>query len=468
MPRRAVSYAFAMMALVACGGSDLKSVLREYGYAELRPPSNLLQPGTIIRINANGSPGIVCSQEEALGQEVKVLSSDSKSSDLARNTESDFSLDAKYLAQIKTRYQSVENVKLSLHNTKVFTVTLAHALEKAKDRSAGCKDALDVLGKKGVPVTMVQSVLQADVDYAIDFKSSASVEAQAQVLKDLSAKLGGSTSQTTTIKGAALYWGLIDDPDMIQTSSATPNVKVVKVVKDPATGAEVKVTTLLGDKDVVSIDANDLLPPKPVPPRKKGPAPTCKPGSAMPGPGVVNPSQASKDACTSTLDAQGTIHPTAAGWWMQGTMLLWDGGVGECTCEPASTPTAAPPSTSPATPPTSQKPTPPTCPIRCEGSGEATRLRLEGGRTYRFELRNKTVNPHELHVHSEHTDNMLMNVEKSSVGDAFTISDDALKVCSKLARTGGGCHWSCSVDSVKGTARLFTDQLSADFTVSCP
>ena len=60
-----------------------------------------------------------------------------------------------------------------------------------------------------------------------------------------------------------------------------------------------------------------------------------------------------------------------------------------------------------------------------------------------------------------------MLVESSSIGDAFTIKADSLKVCSKLQRTGGGCAWSCSVDVLKGTTRFFTDQLSADFTVTC-
>jgi hypothetical protein len=125
-------------------------------------------------------------------------------------------------------------------------------------------------------------------------------------------------------------------------------------------------------------------------------------------------------------------------------------------------------STSPLGSSSAASPPPPSsCSMRCEGNGEATRLRIDAGRTYRFELRSKTANPHELHVLSESRNSKIMLVENSNVGDAFTLKDDSLKVCSKLRGTGGGCHWSCSVDTVNGLARLFTDQLSADFKVTC-
>jgi hypothetical protein len=127
-------------------------------------------------------------------------------------------------------------------------------------------------------------------------------------------------------------------------------------------------------------------------------------------------------------------------------------------------PTTTEPSAEPMTTPVAAS----ACPVRCQGSGEATRLILEdSNRSYTFTLLAKRLRPRsEFHVLDETSDVFL--VENRNVGEGFTLKPpNAAKVCSKLDGTGGGCHWSCSENEQKNSVLFFTDQMSADFSVSC-
>jgi hypothetical protein len=406
MALRHLAAAVPLLGLViACGGSDLGRVLHDYGYAELRPPSTLTPPGTIIaRQSGWATPEILCPRDSALGMSVNVLSSDSKSSDLARKTEGSFEVSADFLSQIKgdARYKTVETVKLRLMNTKVLALPLSEALDKAKNRSTGCGQAIQLKTRGGASVSMVYSVLQADVVYTVEFDTSIKIDVSTKdnIMKGLAAELGGTygSSGTTTITGTSLFWGLVDDADMLG-SEPVPGVTIAKVVKDPTTGADLKVLSLLPDHPVSLVEANVVPTPAPAPTTTTPPSPAPPP----------------------------------------------------------------PPEPSPAPPP----PVVASCPMTCEGSGDGTRLRLDPQKTYRFVLRAKSVDPHQFHVLLDRQNANIMLVENSSIGNSFTVKDDSLKVCSKLRGTGGGCAWSCSVDTVAGITRFFTDQLSADFTVTC-
>jgi len=109
------------------------------------------------------------------------------------------------------------------------------------------------------------------------------------------------------------------------------------------------------------------------------------------------------------------------------------------------------------------------CQVQCVGSGDGTRLQMEPKTKYRFELVKSDTSgkANELHVLSVQYNNNIMLVERSSPGDAFTMENDTLKVCSKLRGTGGGCAWSCAYDLDKQVVRVFTDQLEATFRYSC-
>jgi hypothetical protein len=64
-------------------------------------------------------------------------------------------------------------------------------------------------------VGLVKSVLKADVVYTVELDDTVSASAKAVILTDLALKLGGSVSSTSSsqIKGADLFWGIITDTD---------------------------------------------------------------------------------------------------------------------------------------------------------------------------------------------------------------------------------------------------------------
>src|SRR4051812_37195577 len=62
-----VLLAASLLFLTAC--PNLGELLRSYGYTELRPPSTLMMPGTIVWVRAKKpmTVGIVCTQQAAMG-----------------------------------------------------------------------------------------------------------------------------------------------------------------------------------------------------------------------------------------------------------------------------------------------------------------------------------------------------------------------------------------------------------------
>lgn len=95
---------FAIL-LSGCATTDIGSKLKEYAFSELKPPSNLTPPGTLITVKDTDPfiVGIICPQANAFGPGVKdrVLSSDSSASTTAKDLTGNFKLDAQYLSRIK-------------------------------------------------------------------------------------------------------------------------------------------------------------------------------------------------------------------------------------------------------------------------------------------------------------------------------------------------------------------------------
>ena len=204
-------------------------VLADYGFVELRPPSTLLPPGTIVRLKSREplQAGIVCTQRAALGPALDLASSDSKATSLGSLDGAGYALDGSVLPflRVKAQYASVEKVTMHLSNVRVIEIPDSTVYDAVARRSSGCKKALKGLaGDPAQTISMIKSVLVADVSYGVEFRSSANLDAAARlsIVQSLGAELGANRSTATagSVSGTALYWGATDDVQLVKTPAA--------------------------------------------------------------------------------------------------------------------------------------------------------------------------------------------------------------------------------------------------------
>ena len=224
--------------LSGCTTTNISSTLEEYGFPELKPPSNLISPGTLITAKGTNPfiVGIICPQENALGQDIKnsILISDSSVSNTAKDLTGTFKLDAKYLSQINANinFKSIESINISLSNVKVLELPDDAVLENIKHRSPSCSAALQLRRKQGARVAMVKSVVSADATYSLKYNTELSAAAKAEITEKVAGELdlGRSSSEIDKVSGTGLFWGLRDD---IELAALLPNTL-------PSTGSGVR------------------------------------------------------------------------------------------------------------------------------------------------------------------------------------------------------------------------------------
>ena len=201
--------------------STLGPVLTENGFVELRPPSNLYEPGTWVEV-LQQSPlnlGIVCGPLDALGlgdsEGVKVSNSIELS--FQSQLKPEFSVDAETIKswQVNLSLGAVRSVNFNLSNIKLMELPDTAVFGGFKNRSQDCDDAIKFRLGNANPVSMVKSVLVADVEYLVDFEGSIDAEAKGEAAKLLAANLGAKIehgqSNNTRIIGQQLVWGIRDD-----------------------------------------------------------------------------------------------------------------------------------------------------------------------------------------------------------------------------------------------------------------
>ncbi len=199
--------------------STLGRQLKSYGFTELQPPSRLVPPGTVIRIiDANPMVvGIVCPQGKAFGAKVTddIQSSKSATSSLAKKLSSSFKLEANYLDRINAKVgaKSVKDIQFKLSNVKIWEIPDTAIYEHVANRATSCTQAIRDRQAQGSKVSLVNSVIEADVDYTLAFDRNLDANIKAKITAEVAAELGGSFSSvgTDNIVGKNLYWGIRDD-----------------------------------------------------------------------------------------------------------------------------------------------------------------------------------------------------------------------------------------------------------------
>jgi hypothetical protein len=227
--------------LCAACTPTLGGTLKTQSYAELRPPSTLLAPGAIVAV-ISPSPlivGIVCSAGESLGAAFSPMESPTATTEVKSKIEKSFTIDASYMNALKAdaKYKSVKNIVLSVSNAKIFELSDAQVRANVVNRVTSCRDAIKDRATRKATLSMITSVVQADVVYRVEFETTGSLDASMKddIVKDLSAQIGVSAgaSGSNSMSGAGLFWGARDDQFLATIGSPPLPEQLRLFLKEP-------------------------------------------------------------------------------------------------------------------------------------------------------------------------------------------------------------------------------------------
>lgn len=197
-----------------CKQATLPDLFKSEGFAELRPPSKLLPPGTMIyKLEENPlQVGIACTQEASLGPGLEVESSGTTTSSFAKSVKRELTLAPEDLGLVtaQTQYSKIASIDAQLANVTVYELPVSTVAERIAQRSDACKAAVEILTRDEKEIGLVTAVIEADVTYTIDFDQSVSAELQSEITGKLGIELGldAGSASNNTIAGEGLYWGL--------------------------------------------------------------------------------------------------------------------------------------------------------------------------------------------------------------------------------------------------------------------
>jgi hypothetical protein len=206
-----------MMGMTSC--PKIGDVLRQFGYTELKPPSQLMKPGTMVFVE-NTNPfqtGIICTQPMSLGKDFKPIETPTSNETLSRANQVKFDVGADYLKMVtaKAEFSAVKSITVELKNPKIYTVSDVDVINAIKDRDPVCSQAISSRLRAGFPVTMIARALMADSTYHVSFKEDVALNASVRLamLAGLAPQLGISqgTNDDSSISGKDLFWGVMDD-----------------------------------------------------------------------------------------------------------------------------------------------------------------------------------------------------------------------------------------------------------------
>ena len=208
-----------MLVLAACAQATLRRTLQKYDYREIRPPTRLYAPGTILAAGqAEGSVKRICDAEASLGG-LRPEPSPGFTLDFRQNVTKVFGIDGEYLHQLKQspHYRSVKNVHLNLSNVSIIGLALNRVVRGTMDRTTDCWRAMEATLQQRLDMTMVESVIQADVQYQVVYNTDVMAGfSKREIAESLATDLGITglhltSVGTDSISGNGLYWGLRED-----------------------------------------------------------------------------------------------------------------------------------------------------------------------------------------------------------------------------------------------------------------
>src|SRR5512132_548492 len=200
--------------------ADLSSTIKEMGHQELRPPTSLTPPGTIIVIRGEApvEVAVVCTQDEVVKSD-SVTRSPTQGVTLVEKTRTSFRVGAEYLGAygVDMKVSRLQGVSLTLTNAEVQEIPDSAIPAALRSLSADCREAIRVRRGHNRTVGLIKSVLKANVVYTLEFDDEVDASGKAAIISQLALKLGGSvdSSRASTITGEGLYWGVLTDTDFL-------------------------------------------------------------------------------------------------------------------------------------------------------------------------------------------------------------------------------------------------------------
>ena len=219
------TFAAAIACVPQCG--DLSQMIKDMGFQEISPPSNISGPGSVIYIKQDHPlrTGLICTTRHSLGVGFIPREYDTRQSQFSKTKKRHFALSADVLSQVRAdaSMHSISNVSVTLTNPKIYIVDDTDVFSNLPYRSKVCKESILRRMRAKFKVSMISETLEGDISYCITWDSGAHLSAEAKVdlLTNLRAKLklGDANIKGNCIVGHALVWGVVDDRWLAQESA---------------------------------------------------------------------------------------------------------------------------------------------------------------------------------------------------------------------------------------------------------
>lgn len=199
----------------------MEGVLESKGFVVLSPPSNLVPPGSWVSVVGENPLhlNVICGPENALGLTEDDLLKVSESSDMDFESTlgRDYSVSARLLARLEGEggFAGLDNITFSLTNVRVVEIPDDTVINGLRERVPHCRDAIVFRLESGQPITMIKSVLMADVVYEFSFERNINSETELQVAKKFALEMGlrldDSQGGSSRVVGRNLIWGVRED-----------------------------------------------------------------------------------------------------------------------------------------------------------------------------------------------------------------------------------------------------------------
>ena len=214
------------LCLGLCSCKSFSEWVGMLGYTEIRAPSTLYPPGTLVYLESREpfEAEIICDANEVLGEgfvpresrTVTVGSTKQKSRTIK------FNVDAAALAGGNVDIHAIKNIKVQMTNPRIYYITfsdldrrLPYVQNRCLRQIAQLRRSIKNFDKR---LTMVSRVLAADASYTVDWDEGAGLDAYAKIaqLENLAADLQLSATRvgSKTISAAGVYWGIQDLQEM--------------------------------------------------------------------------------------------------------------------------------------------------------------------------------------------------------------------------------------------------------------
>lgn len=221
---RLVLCLLAALPLAACQDEDrqLEGIIVKYGFSRNVPPSTLHGPGLLVA-KENYDPSdqnprsvqlaTLCAARYSVDlYGFRPTPSETESRDVASQIGGSFSIEApalKTLFNLAATARAARSAVVTVADARIYTYARDELAEIRALLKSGCREIVRTNIRQGNAHQVVK-VLEATVELKIAFDASASASVKAKALNEL-VKAGfevGPASDSLTIKGKALYYGV--------------------------------------------------------------------------------------------------------------------------------------------------------------------------------------------------------------------------------------------------------------------